>query len=59
MSDAYVSKSKQEQLAARMAKLGVEESDLVERFILGSGPGGQKVNKTASCVYIRHKPSSI
>ena len=59
MSDAYVSKSKQEQLAARMAKLGVEESELVERFILGSGPGGQKVNKTASCVYLKHEPTGI
>ncbi len=42
-----------------MAKLGVRESDLVEKFILGAGAGGQKVNKTSSCVYLRHVPSGI
>ena len=46
-------------LAARMAALGIRESDLEESFIRGSGAGGQKVNKTSSCVYIRHRPSGI
>ena len=42
-----------------MEKLGVLEDDLVEKFVLGSGKGGQKVNKTNSCVYLRHVPSGF
>ncbi|MDX8431542.1 MAG: peptide chain release factor-like protein [Candidatus Algichlamydia australiensis] len=52
-------KSKEEALAARMKKLGIEEDDLVEKFILGSGSGGQKVNKSHTCVYLKHLPSGI
>lgn len=51
--------TKESQLAARMLKLGVRESDILERFVKSSGPGGQKVNKTSSCVYILHRPSGI
>ncbi len=54
-----VSQTKREQLTARMKTLGIRESDLVETFILGSGSGGQKINKTASCVQLRHAPSGI
>ena len=42
-----------------MEKLGILDEDLVEKFIRGSGSGGQKVNKTASCVYLKHEPSGI
>lgn len=42
-----------------MAKLRIAESDLVEKFVLGSGSGGQKINKTSSCVYLKHLPSGI
>ncbi|QQL46256.1 peptide chain release factor family protein [Sulfuriroseicoccus oceanibius] len=38
----------------RLADLGVEEEDLIERFTLGEGSGGQKINKTHSCVQLRH-----
>ncbi len=58
MSD-YVSVVKQKQIVERMEKLGVQEKDLVEKFILGSGGGGQKLNKTSSCVYLRHTPTGI
>jgi protein subunit release factor B len=54
-----VSPEKQTQLAERMERLGVRESDLEETFIKGAGSGGQKVNKTSSCVQIRHRPSGI
>jgi protein subunit release factor B len=54
-----VSQSKKEMLQARMTALGIRESDLDESFILGSGSGGQKINKTASCVQLRHRPSGI
>lgn len=47
------------ELEERMSRLGVREEDLVEKFILGSGSGGQKINKTSSCVYIKHIPTGI
>ena len=42
-----------------MQRLGISEADIVEKFILGSGSGGQKVNKTSSCVYLQHIPTGI
>ncbi len=54
-----VSPEKQAALVERMAALGIVEEDLVEKFILGSGAGGQKINKTSSCVYLKHLPSGI
>ncbi|MDG2486723.1 MAG: peptide chain release factor-like protein [Roseibacillus sp.] len=42
-----------------MASLGILEDDLIERFIRGTGHGGQKINKTSSCVYLHHQPSGI
>lgn len=59
MSNAGLGKAKQNELAARMARLGIREEDLREQFIRGSGKGGQKINKTSSCVHLRHEPSGI
>ncbi len=42
-----------------MQRLGISEDDLQETFIRSSGPGGQKVNKTATCVYLVHTPSGL
>jgi len=42
-----------------MKKLRLRDEDLEEDFIRGSGPGGQKVNKTSSTVMLRHIPSGI
>lgn len=50
---------KWDELTERMTRLGVQESDLIEKFILGSGSGGQKINKTSSCVYLKHTPTGI
>ena len=50
---------KAEELSERLASEGVEEEDLVERFVRASGSGGQKVNKTAVAVYLKHLPSGI
>ena len=46
-------------LRLRMEKLGIQEADLVEKFIRGSGKGGQKINKTSSTVYLQHVPTGI
>jgi len=43
----------------RLRLLGIREGDLIERFVLGSGSGGQKINKTASSVYLKHLPTGI
>lgn len=51
--------NKEQDLANRMERLGVKEVDLIEKFILGSGSGGQKINKTSSCVYLKHLPTGI
>lgn len=42
-----------------MASLGIKEADITELFILAGKKGGQKVNKTSSCVYLKHVPTGI
>lgn len=59
MPDNFVSTDKQVQLRDRMLALGIHEADLTEKFITGSGKGGQKINKTSSCVYIKHEPTGM
>ena len=54
-----LSKEKLDALHTRMQEIGIKEEDLIEKFILGSGSGGQKINKTSSCVYLKHIPSGI
>ena len=54
-----VSPEKEKTLTERMERLGVSESDLRETFVRSSGPGGQKVNKTSSCVHLVHMPSGL
>ncbi len=54
-----VGKGKMDALKAKMDSLGIKEEDLTEKFILASGKGGQKVNKTSSCVYLKHRPTGI
>ncbi len=48
-----------ESLRRRMEWLGIREEDLEERFIRSAGPGGQNVNKVATCVCLRHRPSGL
>jgi len=54
-----VSKEKEEALRRRMESLGIFERDIVEKFIRSRGKGGQKVNKTSTCVYLKHLPTKI
>ena len=59
MPDFPVSDAKRQQLAERMAKLGIKEEDLDESFTRSGGPGGQNVNKVETCVVLKHRPSGI
>ena len=54
-----VSEEKNMWLKERMDALGIHEKDILEKFIRSSGKGGQKVNKTSSCVYLKHIPTGI
>lgn len=54
-----ISAEKKEQLQRRMRALGIDEDDLIEKFVRGTGSGGQKINKTSSTVYLKHEPSGI
>jgi len=54
-----VSSDKEKALIDRMHTLGVSETDFKESFIRSSGPGGQKINKSSSCVYLIHIPTGL
>jgi protein subunit release factor B len=54
-----VSLEKEKLLREKMERLGVRKEDIVEKFIRSQGPGGQNVNKVASCVYLCHLPTGI
>jgi len=59
METSIISQKKRKALVERMNQLGIKEEDLRETFIRSSGPGGQKVNKAASCVYLVHAPTGL
>ena len=54
-----MTEKKQRELEARMTALGIREQDLEEQFVHSSGPGGQRVNKASSCVWLTHRPSGL
>ena len=39
--------------------MGIIPADVEEKFIRGTGPGGQKINKTSSTVWLRHHPTGV
>jgi protein subunit release factor B len=59
MATFSIRKEKEDALRKKMDSLGIFEKDIVEKFIRSSGKGGQKVNKTSSCVYLKHLPTKI
>lgn len=46
-------------LEKKMAALGVKKEDIEEKFIKSSGRGGQKVNKSSSAVFLKHKKTKL
>ena len=48
-----------ENVQVRVRALGIQASDVEERFVRGSGPGGQKIHKTSSTVWLRHIPTGV
>jgi protein subunit release factor B len=59
MSKFRVRPEKEERLYERMKELGINEEDIEETFVRSGGPGGQSVNKSATCVMIKHIPTGI
>jgi peptide chain release factor len=59
MGQFPVSIEKSEALRLRMLSLGVKPEEIEETFVRSGGAGGQKVNKTSSCVMLRHRPTGI
>lgn len=54
-----ITSKKWQQLKTQMEAAQILEEDLDEKFIIGGGSGGQKLHKTASTVYIKHRPTGI
>ena len=59
MSIFSVSPAKEKQLKEKMEALNIRDEDIDETFIRSGGRGGQHVNKTSTCVYLKHRPTGI
>lgn len=54
-----VSPLKEHLLQEKMRTLNIREEDIRESFVRSQGRGGQNVNKTSTCVYLKHIPTGI
>ena len=59
MTKFGVRPEKEERLFKRLQELGIREEDMEEKFIRSGGHGGQHLNKTSTCVQIKHIPTGI
>lgn len=59
MATSFVQNEQDKELRRRMRRAGIFEKDLKEAFVQSSGPGGQNVNKVATCVTLQHGPTGI
>ncbi|MEO6568459.1 MAG: peptide chain release factor-like protein [Opitutaceae bacterium] len=51
--------SRPTQIVERLRAVGVRPEEIQERFVRGAGPGGQKINKTSSTVWLRHAATGV
>jgi protein subunit release factor B len=54
-----ITERKRQEIEQRMLNCNLLENDIEEKFVRSGGAGGQKVNKTSSCVYLKHIPSGL
>ena len=54
-----ITERKKQELEQRMLKCNLFEKDIEEKFVRSSGSGGQKVNKSSTCVYLKHIASGL
>ena len=59
MIDFGVTERKVAELEQRMNKCKLHEKDIEEKYVRSGGPGGQKVNKSSTCVHLTHRPSGL
>ena len=59
MIDLGVTERKAAEIEQRMKSCRLSEKDIEEKFVRSSGPGGQKVNKSSTCVHLTHRPSGL
>jgi len=59
MIDFGITEQKAAELMQRMKNCGLSEKDFDEKFVRSTGPGGQKVNKSSTCVHLTHRPSGL
>jgi len=59
MSIFRISPQKESALQEKMTSLGIRKEDIEESFVRSRGKGGQKVNKTSTCVYLKHLPTGL
>lgn len=53
----YLTKKEKKEVIKK--SIALDENDLEEKFVRGSGPGGQKINKRMHNVQLTHIPSGI
>ena len=54
-----VSLEKEKSLRQKLKSLGIYDKDIKESFVRSQGKGGQNVNKTSTCVYLKHIPTGV